>query len=93
MLEEEKGFKIFVFHAMVTEYKPKDLSAVQSLPISYFPKNFNYYAGGHIHEFRKFSSKEYKNLVYPGPLFAGDLADMEENAKGQQRGFCISHLL
>lgn len=88
-LEQEKGFKIFVFHGMISEYKPSDLSMMQSLPLSYFPRYFNYYAGGHLHVFKKFSSEGFENVVYPGVLFAGDHGDIEMNASGQERGFCI----
>lgn len=88
-LEEEKGFKIFIFHGMISEYKPDRLAAMDSMPISYFPKNFNYYAGGHIHEKMAGRVSTFDNVVYPGALFGADLRDIENSARGQKRGFFI----
>ena len=48
-LEKEPGFKIFMFHTALTELKPKKLEMMESAPISLLPKNFDYYAGGHVH--------------------------------------------
>jgi hypothetical protein len=85
-LEKEQGFKIFVMHGAVSEYKPK--YAAESIPISSLPRNFAYYAGGHIHE--KLISNEYGyNLAYPGTPFGADYRDLETTAKGQERGFFI----
>jgi exonuclease SbcD len=87
-LEKEEGFKIFVMHGAVSEYKPKYAIESESIPLSSLPKNFAYYAGGHIHE--KLLSNEYGyNLAYPGTLFGADYRDLETTAKGQERGFLI----
>lgn len=87
-LEREEGFKIFVLHGAVSEYKPTYAAESESIPISSLPKNFNYLAGGHIHE--KLLGKEYGHVVaYPGTLFGADYRDLEATAKGQQRGFFI----
>ena len=48
-LEKEQGFKIFMFHTLLEEYKPKDMESVEGESIKNFPKNFKYYAGGHVH--------------------------------------------
>jgi exonuclease SbcD len=87
-LEREKGFKIFVFHGAVSEYKPEYLAEAESVPLSTLPKGFGYYAGGHIHE--KFLAKELGyNIAYPGTLIGADFRDLEKNAKGQERGLFI----
>lgn len=48
-LEEEKGYKIFMFHTALTEFKPEEMEKMESTPVSALPKGFNYYAGGHVH--------------------------------------------
>jgi exonuclease SbcD len=88
-LEKEKGFKIFVFHSAITEFKPDYLARMTSIPISYFPKAFNYYAGGHVHKRIEEEWREYRKIVYPGPIFAGSPRDLELSAKGEKRGFYI----
>ncbi|MFH1328425.1 MAG: exonuclease SbcCD subunit D [Candidatus Bathyarchaeota archaeon] len=90
-LESEDGFKIFVFHSALDEFKPKHLSQMESIPISYLPKGFDYYAGGHIHKRSENKFSGYEQIVFPGTLFASYPRDFEENAKGAQRGFYIIH--
>ena len=87
-LEREEGFKIFVMHGAVSEYKPKYAAESESIPLSSLPKSFSYYAGGHIHE--KLLSNEYGySLAYPGTPFGADYRDLETTARGQERGFFI----
>lgn len=88
-LEYEKGFKIFAFHSGISEFKPTFLSAMETVPISNFPKDFNYYAGGHIHKRDRFELPGYPNIVFPGPLFSGYGKDIEETASGVKRGFYV----
>lgn len=88
-LERERGFKIFVFHGALSEYKPEVLAQMDSISISNFPKGFNYYAGGHIHEKTIGRMADYEHVIYPGTLFGGDYKDFEKSAKGQKRGFFI----
>lgn len=88
-LEREEGFKIFAFHSGITEFKPEYLSEMESLPISYFPKGFDYYAGGHIHERGEFKFEGHDRIVFPGPLFTGYGRDLEATAKGERRGFYV----
>ncbi len=85
-LEEETGFKIFMFHTAITELKPKDLARMDSSPVSLLPKNFDYYAGGHVHIVKSVSLGDYKNVVYPGPLFPNNFSELEKLKKG---GFYI----
>ena len=88
-LEKEPGFKIFMFHTAFTELKPANLASMESIPLSDLPRNFDYYAGGHIHKKIQPHDSNYENLTYPGPLFAGRPKDLEDTAKGEDRGFFI----
>jgi len=88
-LEKEMGFKIFVFHSAVTDYLPVDLQKVNSIPVSFFPEKFDYYAGGHIH----ITSKNYKDgygwIVSPGALFGSNYKDLEKSVESPN-GFFIT---
>ena len=44
-----EGFKIFLFHTAIEEFKPNDLKHVECQSYDELPKGFNYYAGGHVH--------------------------------------------
>lgn len=77
-LEQEPGFKIFMFHTALTELKPKGLDKMDSSPVSMLPRGFDYYAGGHVHIVRDESLPGYKNVVYPGPLFPNSFRELEE---------------
>ncbi len=86
-LEKLDGFKIFMFHSAITELKPKELDNMESAPMSFLPKGFNYYAGGHVHSVIKVSSKELGGVIaYPGPLFPNSFSELETLKKG---GFYI----
>ena len=85
-LENESGFKIFMFHTALTELKPKSLERMDSAPISFLPKGFDYYAGGHVHIIEKQDLPGYKNVVYPGPTFPNSFYELEELNNG---GFYI----
>ena len=89
-LESQNGFKIFVFHSGIEEYLPKSWKDVEAVPINWFPKGFDYYAGGHIHKRDEFNIQNYQNIIFPGPSFIGhgwkDYADV---SKGEKRGFYI----
>jgi len=81
-LEQEKGFKIFVFHTALDELKPDELANMESSPISLLPKGFDYYAGGHVHIINKISLDGYKNVVYPGPLFPNSFSELQKLNSG-----------
>ncbi len=85
-LEDEPGFKIFMFHTAITELKPKELAAMESSPVSLLPKGFDYYAGGHVHIVKEAKLDGYKDIVYPGPLFPNNFKELEELKGG---GFYI----
>jgi len=79
--EPKGGFSIFLFHTAISELRPEYIPQEESIPLSLLPKNFNYYAGGHVHE-----RIEYKNIFYPGPLFGSDFRDLSAL---EERGFFI----
>jgi hypothetical protein len=85
ILEKEPGFKIFMFHTALKEFKPEDLEKMQDISVASLPKNFNYYAGGHPHYV---FNGEYHNgvVAFPGPLFPNNFKELEELKKG---GFYI----
>ncbi|MGE5601394.1 MAG: DNA repair exonuclease [Clostridia bacterium] len=90
-LEKEEGFRVFIFHGALSEYKSKDLSAMDSMALSNLPKGFDYYAGGHIHEHSHNNNiSGFDNVVYPGALFGADYRDIEMSAKGLERGFYLA---
>ncbi len=88
-LEELEGFKIFAFHSGITQFKPPNLSEMETVDISLFPKGFDYYAGGHIHQRGEYRLEGYERVVFPGPLFTGYGRDVEDTAKGEPRGFYL----
>ncbi len=77
-LEKEEGYKIFLFHCALNEFKPKGFEDMTGMNISYFPKFFNYYAGGHVHVLQKNSLDAYPNIVYPGPVFPNSFSELEK---------------
>lgn len=77
-LESEPGYKIFMFHCALNEFKPKGFEQMEGMNVSYFPKNFNYYAGGHVHVLQKNSLELYPNIVYPGPVFPNSFYELEK---------------
>lgn len=85
-LEAEDGFKIFVFHSAIVEFTPIIFDQMKPIPLSLFPKGFNYYAGGHIHKKDIFEDKDYGKFVYPGTIFPSDFSGLEKFKHG---GFFI----
>ncbi len=81
-LENEKGFKIFVFHTSLDELKPKDYAEMESIPLSLLPKGFDYYAGGHVHIVEEQFLAGYGKIVYPGPIFPINFLELEELKHG-----------
>jgi hypothetical protein len=77
-LEAEKGPKIFVFHSAVSELQPEDHTGMEAMPLSLLPRGFDYYAGGHVHAARHEKPEGYKDVVYPGPVFPNNFAEMEK---------------
>ena len=96
-LEQEEGIKIFVLHTLLSELKPIEFKDMRSGPKSILPRNFLYYAGGHIHKtipeklreesivIKPNSSLE-KKVIYPGSLYPTNFYELEQFQYG---GFCI----
>lgn len=85
-LEKEKGYKIFMLHSALTEFKPKELDKMESHPLSLLPKNFDYYAAGHVHYVFDKIEEGYGLIAYPGPLFPNNFKELEDLERG---GFYI----
>ena len=76
-LEAEEGFKIFMFHTAINEFKPQGLEDMAGADAASLPNNFHYYAGGHVHYvFQKEFGKG--ALTFPGALFPNNFKEMEE---------------
>ncbi|MBI2575899.1 exonuclease SbcCD subunit D [Candidatus Woesearchaeota archaeon] len=85
-LEQEPGFKIFMFHALIEELKTKEFAHVDGTPASLLPKGFHYYAGGHVHIVKDVALPGYGTIAYPGPLFPNSFSELETLGNG---GFYI----
>ena len=85
-LENEAGYKIFIFHSGIDELKPKEMQNIISQPLSLLPKNFDYYAGGHVHIVNDAKIEGYGTIAYPGPLFPNSFSELEKLERG---GFYI----
>ncbi|MFB2623977.1 DNA repair exonuclease [Methanothermobacter marburgensis] len=88
-LEAEEGFRIFLFHSAITQFKPVDLAEMESVDLNLFPRGFEYYAGGHVHRRGCYMEEGYGPIVYPGTLFGSYAGDLEENARGEERGYYL----
>lgn len=85
-LESEDGFRIFMFHTAIEEFKPKGLEQMDAVPLAMFPKGFSYYAGGHIHRVFERTMPGYGLITMPGPLFPNSFDELELLGSG---GFYI----
>ena len=76
-LELEQGFKIFMFHTALEEFKPAGMECMEAQSVAALPRNFHYYAGGHVHYIfdRQLGSGV---LTYPGALFPNNFKELEE---------------
>src|SRR3989344_1722550 len=84
LLESESGFKIFMFHTALNEFKPEP--EIQGMECTNLPKNFSYYAGGHVHYIFDIIKNEYGRIVYPGALFPNNFKELWDFKSG---GFFI----
>lgn len=80
-LEAEGGFKIFMFHTAINEFKPKGMEDMHGADATALPNNFQYYAGGHVHYIFQ---KQFGNgvLTFPGALFPNNFKELEEWQRG-----------
>lgn len=81
---ENGNIKIFLFHSTLNEMKPDFLAMTDGIPLSNFPKNFDYYAGGHVHKRMERDFPDYGKFVFTGALFGGDYRDLENHAASRQ---------
>ncbi len=81
-LEQERGDTIFMFHTLLTEFKPSEFEMMESVPLSSFPKGFRYYAGGHPHFAIHREVAQYGTVAYPGPLFPNTFREIEKLKHG-----------
>ena len=63
------------------------MQGMSSVPVSLLPGNFGYYAAGHIH-IRKIYSTEKGSVAFPGPLFPTSFDELEH----YNSGFYIVHV-
>jgi exonuclease SbcD len=88
-LQNIEGFKVFIFHGAIEELKPQGLERMEAMSSRFLPENFDYYAGGHVHQRSLSDLPGRKNIAYPGPLFGADYKDLENIARGEERGFYL----
>ncbi|MFT4311955.1 MAG: metallophosphoesterase family protein [Candidatus Woesearchaeota archaeon] len=74
--------KIFLFHTTVTEMVDSLNEFMESIPLSFFPKGFRYYAGGHIHIRKIQDFADFGRFVYPGPVFPNSFQELEDLEQG-----------
>ena len=86
-LENEDGFKIFLFHTLINELKPKEFEMVEASSLSILPMGFNYYAGGHPHFVYSKYHNSYGLISYPGPIYPNNFQELESLKHG---GFFIA---
>lgn len=82
-IENEDGFKIFMFHSGLEEYKPEHLKTMEALPLSLLPKKFDYYAGGHIHHPLHVDEADYGKIVIPGAVYPVNYDELEKHKAGK----------
>jgi hypothetical protein len=80
-IEEGEGYKIFLFHTGIKDYLPGYLKETNAIPVSLLPKDFDYYAGGHIHHRSEHDYGKGK-VVFPGALFPANFQELERFGAG-----------
>ncbi len=78
-IENEPGFKIFVFHCGIDEHI--SMAGMNAVPASLLPGNFDYYASGHIH-IKNVYNADNKIIAFPGPLFPTSFDELENYESG-----------
>lgn len=81
-LEMETNPKIFAFHSAIEEYKPAFLKEAEGVPLSLFPKGFDYYAGGHVHDPMLKVENGYGTIAFTGALYPANFLELEKFGKG-----------
>ncbi len=78
VVESKDGFKIFMMHSAIEEFNQLKDNAI---PLALLPKNFDYYASGHIHT-RSENDFGKAKVVFPGALFPTDFQELEKYDAG-----------
>ncbi len=78
-LEPSSNFKILMLHT--TMESAKGNIPVDAVDIREVPKA-DYYALGHLHLVHEYTLEENRFLVYPGPIFPNNFAELEELTSG-----------
>lgn len=81
-LQEQNGFKIFMFHTALEELKTPELEKMEGFPVSMLPSGCNYYAGGHVHIVKRYNDDNYPNIIYPGPTYPNSFSELEKLKQG-----------
>ncbi len=78
-LEPTNNFKILILHTTMESAKgnlPIDSVAIKELPEA------DYYALGHLHLIHEYKAGENRYLIYPGPIFPNNFAELQELGAG-----------
>ncbi|NCC70793.1 DNA repair exonuclease, partial [bacterium] len=74
---EKNKLNIFMFHALIDDFKPDFLKSISSnINKSFLPKGFDYYAGGHVHTHMQ-GKYDTGIISYPGPLFPNNFSELK----------------
>ncbi len=85
----EKSIKsILVSHQGIQKYMPDETAEIE---LSDLPKNFDYYAMGHIHNYIEEDYGKGK-LVYPGSMEIWRANESNDNYRQFGKGFCVVDL-
>jgi len=80
-IEEKQGFKIFMLHSAIEDYRPKHLKEMEAIPLSLLPRGFDYYASGHVHLRAEYDFGKGK-IVFPGAMFPVNFQELEKYDSG-----------
>lgn len=78
----EKYFNIFMFHTLIDDFKPNNLSNVKTeIKKDFLPQGFDYYAGGHIHH-PMIGVYQNAPISYSGALFPNNFTEIKNEIPG-----------
>ncbi|MBI4170494.1 MAG: exonuclease SbcCD subunit D [Candidatus Aenigmarchaeota archaeon] len=86
-IENLPGFKIFMFHAAIAEFRPPHMKDMPAVSLRQLPENFDYYAAGHVHV--SHTAQHGKGvIVFPNALFPTEFPELEK----YDGGFSLVHV-
>lgn len=78
----KKYFNIFMFHTLIDDFKPNNLSNVKTeIKKDFLPHGFDYYAGGHIHH-PMIGVYQNAPISYSGALFPNNFTEIKNEIPG-----------